>query len=39
MKSALSSKVQEDNIIVMDSLELPEAKTREMVKVLKPEGR
>ena len=35
MKSALSSKVQEDNIIVMDSLELPEAKTREMVKVLK----
>jgi large subunit ribosomal protein L4 len=35
LKSALSSKVQEDNIIVMDSLELPEAKTREMVKVLK----
>ncbi|NLU35854.1 MAG: 50S ribosomal protein L4 [Clostridiales bacterium] len=35
MKSALSSKVQENNIIVMESLALPEAKTREMAKVLK----
>jgi large subunit ribosomal protein L4 len=35
MKSALSSKVREDNIIVMDSLALPEAKTKLMVKVLK----
>jgi large subunit ribosomal protein L4 len=35
LKSALSSKVQENNIIVMDSLELPEAKTKQMVKVLK----
>jgi len=34
MKSALSSKVQENSIIVMDSLELPEAKTKQMVKVL-----
>ena len=34
MKSALSSKVQENNIIVMESLSLPEAKTREMAKVL-----
>ena len=35
LKSALSSKVQENNIIVMDSLALSEAKTSEMVKVLK----
>ena len=35
MKSALSSKVQENSIIVMESLALPEAKTREMAKVLK----
>jgi large subunit ribosomal protein L4 len=35
LKSALSSKVENNTIIVMDSLELPEAKTREMVKVLK----
>jgi large subunit ribosomal protein L4 len=35
MKSALSSKVQNDNIIVMESLALPQAKTKEMVKVLK----
>ncbi|MGI6537715.1 MAG: 50S ribosomal protein L4 [Caldicoprobacterales bacterium] len=34
LKSALSSKVQNDNIRVMDSLDLPEAKTKEMVKVL-----
>ncbi|HBG75950.1 50S ribosomal protein L4 [Eubacteriales bacterium mix99] len=35
MKCALSSKVQEDNITVMDSLTLPQAKTKEMVRVLK----
>lgn len=35
MKSALSSKVLEDNIIVMESLALSQAKTKEMVKVLK----
>ena len=34
LKSALSSKVQNDSIIVMESLALSEAKTREMVKVL-----
>lgn len=34
MKSALSSKVQENSIIVMESLSLPEAKTKEMAKVL-----
>ena len=34
LKSALSSKVEENNITVMDSLALPEAKTKEMVKVL-----
>jgi large subunit ribosomal protein L4 len=34
LKSALSSKVQGENIIVMDSLTLSEAKTKEMVKVL-----
>ncbi len=35
MKSALSSKVNTQSIYVMESLELPEAKTREMAKVLK----
>ncbi|NLX69651.1 MAG: 50S ribosomal protein L4 [Clostridiales bacterium] len=35
MKSALSSKVANNEIIVLDSLNLPEAKTKEMVKVLK----
>lgn len=35
LKSALSSKVEENNIIVMDSLTLPEAKTKEMVNLLK----
>lgn len=34
IKSALSSKVAEDQIIVLDNLDLAEAKTREMVKVL-----
>jgi len=34
IKSALSSKVQDDQIIVLDNLDLAEAKTREMVKVL-----
>ena len=35
MKSALSSKVTNKEIIVLDSINLPEAKTKEMVKVLK----
>ena len=35
LRSALSSKVQDANIIVLDNLSLTEAKTREMVKVLK----
>ncbi|MGI6706102.1 MAG: 50S ribosomal protein L4 [Clostridia bacterium] len=35
LKSALSSKVAQNNIIVLDSLELAQAKTKEMVKVLK----
>jgi large subunit ribosomal protein L4 len=35
MKSALSSKVANKEIIVLDSINLPEAKTKEMVKVLK----
>jgi len=35
MKSALSSKVEENEVIVFDELNLSEAKTREMVKVLK----
>lgn len=35
MKSALSSKVQDENIIVFDALNIAEAKTKEMVKVLK----
>lgn len=34
IKSALSSKVAEDQIIVLDNLDLAEAKTREMVKML-----
>ena len=34
MKSALSSKVIDDSVILFDALTLPEAKTREMVKVL-----
>jgi len=33
MKSALSTKVQAERIIVLDTLELPEIKTRRMVKV------
>lgn len=35
MKSALSAKVRSGELIVVDALELPEAKTREMAKVLK----
>ena len=34
LKSALSAKVAGEKFIVLDSLELSEAKTREMVKVL-----
>lgn len=34
MKSALSSKVNEEAVLVLDSLELKEAKTKEMAKVL-----
>lgn len=34
MKSALSSKVNEEAILVLDALELKEAKTKEMAKVL-----
>ena len=34
MKSALSAKVAENELIVFDSLDIAEAKTREMVKVL-----
>lgn len=34
LKSALSSKVNDEKIIVLDSLNLSEAKTKEMVKVL-----
>lgn len=34
MKSALSSKVEENEIIVLDSLSLAEPKTKEMIKVL-----
>lgn len=33
MKSALSVKVRDEKILVLDSLELPEIKTRQMVKV------
>jgi large subunit ribosomal protein L4 len=35
LKSALSAKVLDNDLIVLDALELGEAKTREMVKVLK----
>ena len=35
LRSALSAKVQEANLIVVDELRLPEAKTREMAKFLK----
>jgi len=35
MKSALSSKVLDNEIIIIDNLELAEAKTKEMAKVLK----
>ncbi len=35
MKSALSSKVNENEIIVFDALDIKEPKTREMIKVLK----
>lgn len=34
LKSALSSKVASDKLVVLDTLALPEAKTKEMVKVL-----
>jgi large subunit ribosomal protein L4 len=35
MKSALTAKVQSGEFIVLDALQLPQAKTREMVRVLK----
>ena len=35
MKSALSSKVTDNELILFDALNIPEAKTKEMVKVLK----
>lgn len=35
MKSALSSKVADNELILFDALTLPEAKTKEMIKVLK----
>lgn len=35
LRSALSSKVQEATLVILDELNLPEAKTKEMVKVLK----
>lgn len=35
MKSALSSKVQNDELIVLDELNLEVPKTKEMVKILK----
>lgn len=35
LKSALSSKVENDKIVVLDNLELSQPKTKEMVKVLK----
>lgn len=35
LKSALSAKVQEQEIVVLDSLELKEAKTKEMANLLK----
>lgn len=34
LKSALSAKVANEKLIVLDSIELPEQKTRAMVKVL-----
>lgn len=34
MKCALSNKVSEGTLLALDALELPEAKTREMAKVL-----
>jgi len=34
MKSALSSKVKNDELIVLDDLKMEQPKTREMVKVL-----
>jgi len=34
LKSALSTKVRDEQLIVLDNLELPQAKTKEMVKVL-----
>ena len=38
MKSALTSKVQDGDLIVLDKLELAEVKTREVAKVLKALG-
>lgn len=38
MRSAFTSKAQAEEIIVLDKLTLPEAKTREMVKVLRNLG-
>jgi len=38
LKSALTSKVKNDEILVLDSLELAQPKTKEMVKVLKNLG-
>ncbi|MDR0286513.1 MAG: 50S ribosomal protein L4 [Clostridiales bacterium] len=38
MKSALSSKVTEDNIMVLDSLKIDDIKTKNMVKVMKNLG-
>jgi len=38
MRSAFTSKAQADEIIVLDKLALPQAKTREMVKVLRNLG-
>ncbi|MDD2234417.1 MAG: 50S ribosomal protein L4 [Desulfitobacteriaceae bacterium] len=35
LRSALSSKMQESNLIIVDDINLAEAKTREMVKLLK----
>lgn len=35
LRSALSAKVQEGNLVVVEDLNLPEIKTKEMVKVLK----
>lgn len=35
LRSALSSKVQEENVIVLENLQLAEAKTKEVVKLLK----